>query len=378
MNKKRMLALIMTCLMLLSSFCISSFAAEVTRVLAGSDFQHPDGNDAGQKTVDAIVAAIKADGIESADGFLFCGDYDHDLTMLPGPTSKGLNAVTESVNRLVKADASRVYVAGNHDSAIGTAGLSQSGNNDPENGKYGVFVINEDDYMWTNLSGLVIKNTADDLRLYLNEKIVEGYKAPVFVISHLPLHYSCRTKQAGDAKYAKYIFDVLNEAGEKGLNIFFLFGHDHSNGWDDYLGASCVCLEKGDSINNAKKGNQFKWETETLNFTYMNAGYTGYYNNENGADDTLTMSLFTITEDSVTIDRYCTDGKHDVKSAGVTNAKKHEKGYAPNTEVKASGLTITLTDVTDTTPMVGTEKDIFTKLMSLFFDMFESFMNVIC
>ena len=56
---------------------------------------------------------------------------------------------------------------------------------------------------------------------------------------------------------------------EKGLNIFFLFGHDHSNGWDDYLGGSCVCLEKGDTINIAKKGNQFKWETKTLNFTYI-------------------------------------------------------------------------------------------------------------
>lgn len=378
MKNKKFLAVLLSVVMLLAAFGFSAFAADVTYVLAGSDFQHPDGNDAGQVTINGIIDAIKADGIASADGFIFCGDYDHDLTMLPGPTSKGVKALTECVDKFVAPDASHVYVEGNHDSAIGTAGLTKSGNNDPANGKYGVFVINEDDYMWTNLSGLVIRNTAEDLRLYLNEKIVEGYKAPVFVVSHLPLHYSCRTKEAGDAKYAGYLVDVLNAAGEKGLNIFFLFGHDHSNGWDDYLGGSCVCLEKGDTINIAKKGNQFKWETKTLNFTYMNAGYTGYYNNENGADDTLTMSLFTISEDSVVIDRYSVNGKHDLKSAGVTNAKKHEKGYAPNTEVKATGLTVTLSEVNDTTPIENSTKNIFTAIMSVFFDLFESFMNIIC
>lgn len=378
MSAKKIIAVVLSCFILISAFCLSSLAAEVTRVLAGSDFQHPDGNEAGQKTVDAIIAAIKADGIDSADGFLFCGDYDHDLTMLPAPTSKGVQALTESVNRFVPADASHVYVEGNHDSAIGTAGLSVSGNNDPENGKYGVFVINEDNYMWTNLSGSVIKNTADSLRFYLNEKIVEGYKAPVFVLSHLPLHYSCRTKIAGDAKYASYIFDVLNEAGEKGLNIIFLFGHDHSNGWDDYLGGACVCLEKGDSINICETGNQFKWTTETLNFTYMNAGYTGYYNNENGADDALTMSLFTISENSVVIDRYDADGKHNLKSAGVTNAKKHEKGYSPDLSVKASGLTLALTEVADTTPIAGSEQTLFAKIIGMFFNLFESYMNIIC
>lgn len=378
MKNKKILAVLLSVLMLLSAFGFSAFAADVTRVLAGSDFQHPDGNEAGQVTVNGIIAAIKADGIASADGFIFCGDYDHDLTMLPGPTSKGVKALTECVDKFISPDASHVYVEGNHDSAIGTAGLSKSGNNDPENGAYGVFVINEDDYMWTNISGLVVRNTAEDLRLYLNEKIVEGYKAPVFVVSHLPLHYSCRTKEAGDAKYAEYIFNVLNEAGEKGLNIFFLFGHDHSNGWDDYLGGSCVLLEKGDSINISKKGNQFKWETKTLNFTYMNAGYTGYYNNENGADDTLTMSLFTISEDTVVIDRYSVNGKHDVKSAGVTNAKKHEKGYGPNTEVKATGLTVSLSDVNDTTPIENSTKNLFTVIMSVFFDIFENVMNIIC
>lgn len=375
---KKLLSILLTGLLLISMFSTISLAAGVTRVLAGSDFQHPDGNEAGQKTVTAIINAIKADGVDSADGFIFCGDYDHDLTMLPGPTSKGVNALTAIVNKFVPADASHVYVEGNHDSAIGTAGLSKSGNNDPASKAYGVFVINEDDYMWTNLSGQVVKNTADDLRLYLNEKLAEGYNAPIFVVSHLPLHYSCRTREAGDAKYAGYLFDILNVAGEKGLNIIFLFGHDHSNGWDDYLGGACVCLEKGDSINIAKKGNQFKWETKTLNFTYMNAGYTGYYNNENGADDALTMSLFTITDDSVTIDRYSAEGKHDLKSSGVTNAKKHEKGYGPNTETKPSGLVIPLNKVDDTTPIGTSGKSILTIIISVFFDLFENFMNIVC
>lgn len=166
--------------------------------------------------------------------------------------------------------------------------MSASGSNDPTSGEYGVFVINEDDYMWTNSNEQTIKQTAQSLLEYMNGKISAQYDRPIFVVSHLPLHYSMRTKTGGDAMYAKYIFDVLNEAGSKGLNIVFLFGHNHSNGGINYLGGSAVFLQKGDNILIAQNS-RTDFKSETLRFTYMNAGYTGYYENHNGADDALTM-----------------------------------------------------------------------------------------
>ena len=116
--------------------------------------------------------------------------------------------------------------------------LAASGNNDNTEDGYGVFVINESDYMWYNDNESRIKQTAANLKSYLDEKLAEEFDAPIFVVSHLGVHYNHRTKSEGFAKYGKYIFDVVNEAGAEGLNIIFLFGHNHSEGRDDDLGAS--------------------------------------------------------------------------------------------------------------------------------------------
>ena len=363
MKMKKFLALVLCCVTACGLLPVCAFAEDgVTRVLACSDFQHPDGNEAGLQVVGAIVNTIKSSGVESVDGFLCCGDYDHDLTMLPGPTAKGVNTLREAVSPIVPDSAQKVFVQGNHDSPSGTAGLALSGNNDPESGKYGVFVINEDDYSWFGGSREVVKGTAEKLKAYLNEKLESGFTAPIFVLSHVPLHYSYRGRTIGDGRWARYIFDVLNEAGGKGLNILFLFGHDHSNGWDDYLGGASICLEKGDSIHIGAPGNTLKWDTFALNFTYLNPGYTGYYKNYNGADDALTMTLFEITDTQVTISRFDSEGLHNLKGEGKRNEYKNETAYDPDTTVKASPLAIELTAVSDAAPM-GSALDRFTAII---------------
>lgn len=192
---------------------------------------------------------------------------------------------------------------------------------------------------------------AENLTDYLNEKIESGYDRPIFVLSHLPLHYSMRTQVDGDGIYASYLFNAMNEAGKKGLNIFYLYGHDHSNGWDDYLGGAAVYLPKGDGIQIAKRGNRSAFTVETLAFTYMNAGFIGYYNNENKSDDALTMTLFQIKGNEVTVSRYDKDGIHNLKSAGVRNAFRNEKGYDPNTDVYPSPQKVLLTGVEQKSPL---------------------------
>ena len=350
---KKLLALLLALIMILSLLPTSVLATggEPTVVIAGSDFQNSSGDTAGAQTVTNILTQMQNADYTEADGFLFCGDYNYGYDK----TADGLQGHIDALDAAVIekyssiAEGNRVYVQGNHDQVTaGTGGLAQGGANDPTGdsaGKYGVFVINEDDYMWNNSNEATIRNTAANLKTYLDTKAAEGFAKPIFVVSHLPLHYSMRTKNDGDGKYANYIFDVLNAAGENGLNIIFLYGHDHSNGWDDYLGGSCVYLAKGDKINIAQ-ASQTVFEEKTLNFTYMNAGFTGYYENHNGADDTLTMTVFKITDNTVQVERYDANGKHNLKSAGVTNSYKQESGYDPNTTVYRSPQAFTLATVT--------------------------------
>ena len=342
---KKLLALLLALIMILSLLPTSVLAtgSEPTVVIAGSDFQNPSGDTAGKQTVTSILTQMQADGYKSADGFLFCGDYDCSTVNNQTRTEAGITALKDAVTGTYRTltDDRMVLVEGNHDAATAN-GLAASGPHDAA--EYGVFVINEDDYMWHNSDKNRIQQTANNLKSYLDAKVTAKYAKPIFVVSHLPLHYSMRTKNDGDGKYANYIFDVLNEAGAAGLNIIFLYGHDHSNGWDDYLGGSCVYLAKGDKINIAQ-ASQTDFKEKTLNFTYMNAGFTGYYSAVNtGAETTLTMTVFSITGDTVTVERYDANGKHNLKSAGVTNSYNNESGYAPDTTVVTSPKTITFGD----------------------------------
>lgn len=327
-----------------------SGAGEETTIITCSDFQATAGSTAGMLNMKNILTRIKGDGITSADGFFCCGDYDIDTYGHIPSTNDGIRFLKMAMSGMVD-EKNMVLVQGNHDAPTGAVQeINPSGKNDPESGNYGVYVIHNDDYMWYNNDENTIKRTAEKLIRYLNEKLAEGYDKPIFVLSHLPLHYSMRTIVDGDAKYASYIFNALNEAGEKGLNIFYLFGHDHANGWDDYLGGAAVYLKKGDKIQIAKNSTTLK-AYNTLNFTYMNAGYVGYYQNHNGADDALTMSVIKIKGDEVTLTRYDKDGVHNMKSEGVTNAYKGEKGYEPDKNVYTSPQKVELTKVNDKTPI---------------------------
>ena len=151
-------------------------------ILACSDFQAKNGNADSRSTVNSILDAMKKDGITKADGFICCGDYDYEYT----DTREGISALRAAIKNFVPSN--HVFVQGNHDTAIGTNGLCRSGNNDPAHGKYGVFAINEDDYMWYNSYENTVKHTAQNLIEYLNETLAAGYDKPIFVVSHLGLH----------------------------------------------------------------------------------------------------------------------------------------------------------------------------------------------
>ena len=325
-------------------------------VIAGSDYQYSNSDHGiAGGNVRNILAKIKEQGFDSYDGLLFCGDYSQAFTTAASKEGVAYlkNVISEELPTL--KDDHKFFLQGNHDMDVETTDgtLIPSGGYETEG--YSVFAINEKDYMWYNETEEVIRNTAANLRSFLNAKTRVGYTKPLFAVSHIPLHYSMRTYGSGDGKYANYLFDVLNEAAGNGLNIIFLFGHNHSNGWDDYLGGPAIYLAKGDPILIAQ-GSTTEFKQETLNFTYMNAGYVGYYSGVNeGSSNVLNMSVFQITDDQVTISRYSANGLYDVKAMGVTNAYQNETAYGPDTRVLPSSQQVVLNKDIQAAAITGAE-----------------------
>ena len=77
----------------------------------------------------------------------------------------------------------------------------------------------------------------------------------------------------------------------------------------------------------------------------MSAGYVGYYNNHNGADDTLTMPVFRIDGNALVINRNSSTGLHPLKSSGVRNSYKNETAYQPNLTEYKSPQKLTLYEI---------------------------------
>ena len=342
---KRLLSIALSLILLLGMCSVTAFAAEEEEeviVLAGSDFQVDGYN---TKKMEKLIESLNEFGISKADGILFTGDYTIK-SMESNTSSEGIEVLKETYASMTDAK-NMVFVQGNHDHEE-TVGLSPEGNNDPATGAYGVYVIHEDTYReWGNRVP-DIQARADDMRKYFQAKLDSGWTKPIFVVAHIGLHWGNRTvKYGGNGEDGHILFDVINEFGGKGLNIFYLYGHNHSGGYDDFLGGAAVYLKKGDEINICQ-GQRYEYKTETLNFTYMTSGYIGYYgttDSTNKVDDALTMSAFRIRGDEVIVTRYSSTGVHNLKSAGVTHKDFTGDQYPqPNTLVYESSRLVTATD----------------------------------
>lgn len=355
---KRMLTLILSLLLLLSAVSVVSAEQTVATeedviLLAGSDFQV--GNETSQ--IESILSVLAIHGLTKADGAFFVGDYTAEKRE-SNTSSKGISVLKDLFRPIVGDNT--LFTQGNHDPAD-TPDLAKDGNNDPASGKYGVFVINEDQRMDYNDEDSYekTKEAADSLKVYLDDKAAKGFTKPIFVLNHIGLHWGNRTIVQGNGAHAELLVKVLNEAGAKGLNIIYLFGHNHGSGYDDSLGGAAVYLKKGDSmevcISDPETAQKMKHVTYTLHFTYMNAGYIGYFNSKApDADTALTMSVFLIRGDEVIITRYDEEinlfknkiGVHPLKSAGVWNPDYSKPDYhaVPNTLEYASSRKVTATD----------------------------------
>lgn len=391
---RRILTFVIAMIMVVSlPVAVGAVEDGATYVIAGSDFQHPNGGSYNADIVKHILQAMAADGITDPYGFLFAGDY--------GYSESNATYLQNVINQTFPNMQQKLYIQGNHDNLLLTVTnedepLCETGNQDPENGKgpYGVFVINEQDYpteyevdaffegMPKSLDDVQQKteHTAKLLEEYLNEKIKDHFTKPIFVVSHLPLHVTQRTYQGMNGAptgnyakpespetcglFAKSIVDVLNVAGEKGLNIIFLYGHDHGWGFDSVVGGDCVYLAKGEMLRYANGGTPDapNVESAALQFTYMNAGYTGYYQydtlekSEAANDGAITMTVFKITADTVQVLRYDEKGRCPLARVPyhtTVQADDDALGYTGLLPLEEAGGT--LDNVTTVHAKIGTE-----------------------
>ena len=308
-------------------------------LLAGSDFQPTGGNvQLGRDNVSKILGALANAGYGLFDGFMSGGDYSAGTT--EPETSAGLAGLDAEISKVVYNN--KFYSQGNHDPDT-TIGLTPHGNNDPFGAPYGLFLINEDNYADTGAGGA---NVAAELTAYFNEKINGDWgNKPIFILCLVPLNFSMRTVTGENARTAIPIVEACNAAGAQGLNIIFLFGHNHSGGYDNYIGGGSVYLKKGDTMLVSNPVDYTVPTAVTLNFTYMTAGYIGYYGTtDGGADGALTMTVFRIQKDgSVIIGRYDENGIHNLKSEGVKNTSRNDI-MDPDPTVYESYRVVTATD----------------------------------
>ena len=310
-----------------------------------SDYQDMRGWDKPSATLEGILEQIKSADIVPTN-VIYCGDYTndevlHDYQLKPDDSIQEIREVVAEECGTVSQD-DMIFVQGNHDrltDAISATGLHEYDN-------YLVYVLNTQyEFPWKQGrdrdSEDRIISASEDMKKCFDELIARGETRPVIIAGHVPLHFTARTSSrhsTGDNMYASYIFDTVNEAAES-LDILYLFGHNHSKGWDCYLGGSSVFMERGEEIlvplAGSNSGSTDDFTSRELNFTYMNAGYTGYYMNcgpaelKKGrlgdyaaADETLPVTTCEILPDELVITRFSTEGQHPLRWKGEADPYK--------------------------------------------------------
>ncbi|MBQ3216295.1 MAG: S-layer homology domain-containing protein [Oscillospiraceae bacterium] len=349
---KKALSVLLVLSVLLSCFPFATAASEEspTVILFGSDYQNncydPGYNrflyddvplDEQPRTVslNALLNSVAAQGIVP-DAALFAGDYtDHFQDDGNGAhcANEGIAKISSMLDDIFGEGYCQehdvLFAQGNHDYE-GTEGLAESGlqSYDDEDA-YLVYVINEKDFPYSQSSGdqATISSTAQDLGVCMRELVAAGELRPIIILCHVPLHYSTRYN-GGDNPYASLIFNELNDAAQE-LNVFFLFGHNHSGASADYeaaWGGAVNYVARGQKLDvNCPNHNSLGSNEQTIHFTYLNAGYIGYSNSV--TNDTRVLSLLTVYDNRVVLSRYDASGEYtNWESLGQTNPLKPEEG----------------------------------------------------
>ena len=344
---RKLWAMVLCLLLLLCSLPVSAAPERPLAVLyAGSDYQFPNNSyqgitypnhyEAGKAVLRYVLGGIPYPAVDEA---LFLGDYEpSSYTSDP----QGLQALQSVLQETWGLGPDQVlYLQGNHDhyDMPGLDGAKMVFNEHYNYGTkkgtgyivplerehYHICMIHEDAFPETRPTDdpavrarkkEAVQETAQALEQYLT-KTIAGSSKPVIIMGHLPLHYSRQ-----DNIYARELVDALNRGADAGRNILYLFGHNHSSGYDNYLGGSCIYHSRGAQIpvpdGSAADQGENRYDTVAFDFTYLNAGYVGFVSSaETGT--TLSSTILEIYEDRVELRRYNGRGLVNLKNEGCPN-----------------------------------------------------------
>lgn len=310
-----------------------------------SDYQAVDGWPSPRENLKEVLEAVREDG-KAPEELICCGDYTndrnlHDYQLSPEDSITEIRETAAEVLPDLGED-HILFVQGNHDKM--TESIAESGLHESDD--YLVYVLNtENDFPWKQgkVSGSLkkVKRASEEMADCFDQLIKNGETRPVIIAGHVPLHFTARTSSrhtTGDNLYASLVFDVVNEAAGS-LDIIYLFGHNHTKGWDCYMGGSSVYKKAGDTVIIPAFADDDittdRYTEETLRFTYLNAGYVGHYMNcgpeeldagtadqYDAADAAMTGTVCEIWPDRLVLTRYASDGVHPLGWDGEANPYK--------------------------------------------------------
>lgn len=351
---KRTTSALLILVLLLSCLPFVQAADEPVTILLGSDFQNncynpgynrylyddtPLAEQPRSVTLSGLLASVAADGV-TPDAALFVGDYTDHFQSGKNDThgsSEGIGYIRTMLDGAFgegyTSSHATVFAQGNHDyegtPELAASGLQPYGDEDA----FLVYVINEKDFPYHQDKSMesTVAATAQRLGDCLDALADAGELRPIFILCHVPLHYSSRYS-GGDNPYASLIFSELNEAAEE-LNVLFFFGHNHSGASADYeagWGGAVNFVARGQTLDvNSPEHGAAGTNRQTLNFTYMNAGYVGY--STSATNDTRTVSVLSVYDNRVVVSRYDAQGEYTAaESLGQTNPKKPGEGEVAN------------------------------------------------
>lgn len=341
----------------------SDSSTEPSVIFFASDYQKVNGWPEPSETIDSTLQSALSSGL-TPNRAVFCGDYTNDRNLHDYQLSPedSISTIKKTVKNKIPSisDDDMLFVQGNHDKL--TDSISSSGLH--EFSDCFVYVLNtENDFPWKQgkTSGCLskVERASRDMNTAFDTLIKKDEKKPVLIAGHVPLHFTARTSSkhtTGDNLYSSLIFNTVNEAAEK-LDIVYFFGHNHSKGWDCYMGGSSVYKSIGDKVLipsfNKTDVTTDKFTEETLRFTYLNAGYIGYYMNcgpeeadkgiadrYKAADGTLTSTVCQILPEEIVLTRFSPEGTHPLGWDGSADPYKNyidrglidEGSYAKKTE----------------------------------------------
>lgn len=297
--------------------------------------------------IEKISHKIYKAGLKKIDNVLVAGDYSafNGQYNYDADPKIGIQVLKNTIQKQWKDAQEFLFVQGNHDKP--SYSFSEGAN---EYKDYIVYCINATynssqmgGFPWmqgnNSKSEAMVKMAAEKLEQYLNNCRKNKDMRPIIILTHLPLHFSGRTSSLygnGDNLYASYLFDVINAAAEY-LNMVYVYGHNHSKGWDNYVGGTRVFKQPGETILvpdlSKKSGNVTDhYVKEDLNFTYMNAGYIGYIHDSVAATE-LTATVCQIFPDKIVFRRYSKDGILDMGAVGKHNQRYNDSKLIPAEEL---------------------------------------------